>query len=104
MNLFDRLSGHFGDWETFVHDTDFDNIVFRVFDPEVKDPSADYYQMIGSTILPNNDIMLMCVSGEYDTPEEAWERSSIYTFLLSDLLSNWGFMIVPKDQYNYGEE
>lgn len=100
LNMTD-LMGHFGDWETFVHDTEIDKYVIRAWNETQDD--AHYYFIVGSVPIPNGILLTLANAEEEDvTAEESVKKYGVSFATLDSLLKN-GFEIWPKDQ-NSDEE
>lgn len=97
MKLAD-FKGTFGDWETFVHDVELGDWVVRVLDPN-DNRIMYFYYIVGSTVLPNQEILLMLTKVDLGVDvDTSLKRSGVEFMTLSDALKR-GLKIVLEDQY-----
>lgn len=107
------FTGGFADFETLFSDTDFDEYVIRFYHndnptrPGNNDGHAFFKVVIGYTAL-GNDILLHMVDAEAaDTWDEIYENAERYGVefqLLSKMLGNHGFEIIPADQVEWDDD
>lgn len=92
--------GGFGDFETLFHDTDLGQYIIRFYD---EDGDAYYKAIVGYTNLAN-DILLHLVDaddiGEFEDIADSAEDYGIQFRLLSKIIGEDGFDIIPYDQYD----
>lgn len=104
MRDFGNFIGGFGDFETMMHDTELEDFIVRIY---TEDGYAMFKNILGWTML-SDDVMLTMIDAEgYDDDDELFDsidHQGVEFRSLKQILKDGGIDIVPRDQYDFGED